>query len=287
MRAATGERASAASGGTETPSWRVVCGDSRDVLTTLEPESVDCVVTSPPYYWQRDYGVEGQIGLEWSIQGYVDNLVSTFRGVWHVLKAAGTVFLVLGDTYYSGRGRPHGHDEKHQARRLGLRAVDASGLGLPRKSLIGIPWRVALALSDDGWTLRSDIIWRRRTALPEPSARDRPWRSFEHIFLLSKSRRYHFDRSALHDEDVWEIEPDRTSVGRGIHYAPFPKELVRRCIDVGCPPGGTVLDPFAGCGTTMVVALEEGRNTVGVDLNPEFCKVAAEALRSPPLSVDA
>ena len=152
--------------------WVLHEGDSRVILPTLERESVDCVVTSPPYYWQRDYDVEGQIGLEASIAGYVDNLRTVFKGLRHVLKSDGTVFLNLGDTYYSAKGLPHGNDAKHRARRFGLRAVDGPGLGLPRKSLIGIPWRVALALQQDGWTLRSAITWVRTTAIPEPTARE-------------------------------------------------------------------------------------------------------------------
>src|SRR5207253_2456628 len=114
----------------------------------------------------------------------------------------GTIFLNLGDTYYSGKGRPHGTDAKHRSRRMTkLRAVDGPGLGLPKKSLIGIPWRVALALQADGWTLRSAIIWARQSAVPEPTAKDRPWRSYEHVFLLTKSRFYYFDRDGLGEDE--------------------------------------------------------------------------------------
>ncbi len=259
--------------------WVLHEGDSRIILPGLEQESVDCVVTSPPYYWQRDYDVAGQIGLESSILGYVDNLRTVFRGLRHVLKSDGTVFLNLGDTYYSAKGLPHGDDAKHRARRFGLRAVDGPGLGLPRKSLIGIPWRVALALQQDGWTLRSAIAWVRTTAIPEPTARDRPWRTYEFVFLLAKGPRYYFNRDGLGaDEDVWVIEPERKSMARGIHYAPYPRELVRRCLSIGCKPGGTVLDPFVGGGTTMDVALEMGYNTVGVELNPDFCELIRSKL---------
>lgn len=260
-------------GAKEGSKWRLYAGDCRSILAELTAESIDCVVTSPPYYWQRDYSAGGQIGLEATIDGYVDHLREVFRQLNRVLKNDGTVFLNLGDTYYSAKGLPHGPDSKHKGRRLGLRAVDGPGLGLPRKSLIGIPWRVALALQADGWTLRSDIIWRKRSAIPEPSAIDRPWRQYEHVFLFSKSPRYYFDRSALgSDEDVWEIEPDRNGVSRGVHYAPFPRELVRRCIAAGCPPHGAVLDPFVGGGTAMFVALEAGRNVTGIELNEDFCQ---------------
>lgn len=270
------------------PTWEVHCGDSRHILKCLPEKSVNCVVTSPPYYWQRDYGVEGQIGQEDSIDGYVRNIVETFAGLWRVLKDDGVVFLNLGDTYYSAKGRPHGRDDKHKERKFArkvLRAVDGPGLGLPRKSLIGIPWRTALALAEAGWTLRSEIIWEKRTSLPEPTARDRPWRQHEHIFLFSKSPRYWFRRDGLAGEEtVWHIEPDRNSASRGKHYAPFPYELVRRCISAGCPADGVVLDPFAGGGTTLAVAKDMGINSIGVELNPEFCELIEHRLREPDIN---
>jgi DNA modification methylase len=253
-------------------------GSAPDVLPALEPGSVDCVVTSPPYFWQRDYGADGQFGMEPTIDGFVDNLRSTFNALRSALAADGTVWLNLGDTYYSAKGRPHGVDGKHQARRMSmLRAVDGPGLGLPRKSLIGIPWRVALAMQADGWTLRSAIIWRSKTSEPEPSAHDRPWRTYEHLFLFSKSPRYWFDRTALDgDEDVWEIEPERNAASRGKHFATFPTALVRRCVLAGCRSGGTVLDPFAGSGTTGAVALDHGRKFVGIDVSSAFLDLAIE-----------
>jgi DNA modification methylase len=263
-------------------SWQIMQGDCRVALTQLAPASVDCVITSPPYYWQRDYGVQGQFGLEPRIDGFVENLREAFAALRPALKDEGTIFLNLGDTYYSAKGRPHGKDDKHRSRRLpGLRAVDGPGLGLPRKSLIGIPWRVALALQEDGWTLRSAIIWVRNSAIPEPTSKDRPWRKYEHIFLFSKTVRYHFDREGLDgEEDVWFIEPDRRSLARGTHYAPYPRKLVERCINTGCPEGGVVLDPFLGGGTTMYVADEMGRSSIGIELNPQFCSLVADYMGS-------
>lgn len=273
--------------------WRLYQGDCSTILGRLPERSVNCVVTSPPYYWQRDYEVDGQYGMEASIDGFVDNLREVFKGIERVLAADGVVFLNLGDTYYSAKGRPHGEDAKHRSRRLpGLRAVDGPGLGLPRKSLIGIPWRVALGLQGDGWTLRSDIIWVRKTAIPEPTAKDRPWRKFEHIFVFSRQPRYYFDRAGLKgEEDVWFIEPDRSAKSRGTHYAPYPIELVERCISAGCPEGGVVLDPFVGGGTTMYQALEMGRQAVGIDLSEAFCSHVRENLHRPdppaaPVSLD-
>lgn len=261
-------------------SWQLYCGDSRKLLSDLPESSVNCVVTSPPYFWQRDYGVDGQLGMEPSIDGFVSNIRDVFSGIKHVLTDDGVVWLNLGDTYYSAKGRPHGKDEKHRSRRMAqLRAVDGPGLGLPRKSLIGIPWRTALALQEDGWTLRAEVIWQRKTAIPEPTAKDRPWRQHEKLFLFSRNPRYFFDRAALNgNEDVWVIEPERNSIARGTHYAPYPRELVERCIATGCPEGGTVLDPFVGGGTTMSVAMEMGRNAVGVELNPDFCSHIANVL---------
>jgi DNA modification methylase len=158
-----------------------------------------------------------------------------------------------------------------------LRAVDGPGLGLPRKSLIGIPWRVALALQDDGWTLRSSIIWQRPASIPEPTARDRPWRTFEHVFLFSKGPRYWFHRPGLvGEEDVWKIvaRPENP----GAHFAPYPIELVQRCLDCGCPRGGVVLDPFVGSGTTMIAALARGSSAIGVELKPEYSGYTMERI---------
>lgn len=269
-------------------SWTLYNGDSKHVSQSLKPESVNCVITSPPYYWQRDYQVDGQFGLESSIDGFVSNLRDTFAAIKPALTKDGVVYLNLGDTYYSAKGRPHGKDAKHRSRRLpGLRAVDGPGLGLPRKSLIGIPWRVALALQEDGWTLRSNIIWVRKSAIPEPTSKDRPWRKFEHIFLLSKSPRYFYNRDGLMgEEDVWFIEPDRNSKARGVHYAPYPKQLVERCISTGCPEGGTVLDPFVGGGTTMYVADEMARSSIGIDLNPDFCDLIARNMNESQPTLD-
>lgn len=261
--------------------WRILNGDVRTALDALAPASVNCVVTSPPYYWQRDYEVDGQIGHEPTIDGYVDAMKAVFRCVRRVLADDGTLFLNLGDTYYSAKGKPHGRDDKHNGRQMmrrHLRAVDGPGLGLPRKSLIGIPWRVALALQSDGWTLRSAVLWERPGSLPEPTAHDRPWRTYEHVFIFSKGPRYFFDRRGLKgDEDIWRIVARPKNPGA--HFAPFPRELVDRCLDVGCKPGGVVLDPFVGSGTTMLAALSRGSPAVGIDLKPEYCDFIVERIR--------
>jgi DNA modification methylase len=260
--------------------WEVHRGDACGVLSTLDPNQFNCVITSPPYYWQRDYKVEGQIGLEWQINDYVSAIANTMDEVKRVLRKDGLLFLNLGDTYYSGKGQPKGVDRKNGARRFGLRAVDASGLGVPQKTTIGMPWRIALEMVGRGWTLRAPIVWRREGSLPEPTAKDRPWRTYEFVFMFSKSRKYHFSRDKLGgEEDVWTIS-ERPKHSKGLHFAAFPDELVSKCLAVGCPMNGRVLDPFAGTGTVLRVALEAGRSATGIDLSPAYCEHMVRTLRS-------
>lgn len=259
--------------------WEIHKGDARNVLKTFQSSSFNCVVTSPPYYWQRDYKAVGQIGQEKTIDGFVKNIAHCMDEVRRVLVADGLLFLNLGDTYYSAKGQPKGEDRKSSARRFGLRAVDASGLGVPRKTIIGIPWRVALEMISRGWILRSPIIWTRKGAIPEPTAKDRPWRTYEMVFMFSKLPRYYFSRAALTaEEDIWMISARRRPNG-GIHAAAYPEELVNKCLEIGCPKGGRVLDPFAGTGTTLRSALNSGRSAVGIDLSEQFCDFMVSQLR--------
>ena len=255
-------------------------GDCRDVLRTLPEGSIDCCVTSPPYFGLRDYGVDGQIGLEPSPDEYVTKLRDAFREVRRVLRDDGTLWLNLGDSTYSGNGQPTKADGKSPNRNWRRRIyhwLDRPGGGLPKKSLLGMPWRVAHALQADGWTLRQEIIWCRPSAFIEPSVKDRPFRQHETIFLLSKSRRYWFDRASLPEESVWHIDPERAVRS---HIAPFPLELARRCILAGCPEGGTVLDPFGGAGTTGLVADRLQRDAVLIELNPEYAAMARNRIQS-------
>jgi len=257
--------------------WDVHRGDSRLVLRAQEADSFACVVTSPPYYWQRDYKVDGQIGLELTIAEYVEAISDTMDEVMRVLAPDGLLFLNLGDTYYSAKGQPKGNDRKNEARRFGLRAVDTGGLGVPRKTTIGIPWRVALEMISRGWTLRSPIIWRREGSLPEPTAKDRPWRSYEMVFMFSKRPRYYFDRSALDgEEDVWTIS--ERAKASGLDTAAFPEQLVAKCLSVGCKPGGRVLDPFVGSGTVIRVATRMSHPALGIDLSERSCEYIAHSL---------
>jgi DNA modification methylase len=264
--------------------WQLFEGDSVSALEKIPDESVDCVVTSPPYFWLRDYGMEGQIGLESTVEGYVSSLCSVMLEIKRVLKKEGILFLNIGDTYYSGKGESQGQDSKSKKRRFGLRAVDKSGgmdIAYQRKSIIGIPWRVAIRMCENGWVLRSPTIWHRDKCLPE-AVRDRPRRSYEYVFMFVKNRKYYFNREPLIsqdiDEDVWTIIPRSRNNGK-VDTAPFPEELVKRCLSIGCPPGGVVLDPFVGSGTTMRVALEQKCPAIGIELNAEFCQYVLSTIK--------
>jgi DNA modification methylase len=199
--------------------------------------------------------------------------------VRRVMRSDALLFLNLGDTYYSGKGEPKGPDRKNRARRFGLRAVDASGLGVPRKTAIGMPWRVALEMISRGWVLRAPIVWQRNGAMPEPTAKDRPWRTYEMVFMFAKSPRYWFNRAALNGvQDVWNISDKRKS-NNGLHSAAFPDALVEKCLALGCPDQGEVLDPFGGSGTVLRVAVKSGRPAVAIDVSDEFCAYMVEQMK--------
>ncbi|MGX5805327.1 DNA-methyltransferase [Bradyrhizobium sp. Arg314] len=262
----------------------VMLGDSTTILKQLPDEIFNVAVTSPPYYWVRDYGYEGQIGHEKSVDMYIDALMAVFDEVKRTLHPEGVFFLNIGDTYYSGNGQPHGSDPRSASRNFArhkVRPVDQSGWDIPKKSMIGVPWKVAFAMQQRGWTLRSDIIWNRVNAFVEPTARDRPYRQYEHVFMFSKQRFYSFDRSKLVEEDVWNIPIERSLRTRETgHNAAFPTELARRCIEVGSPVGGHVLDPFAGSGTTIFTALAHDRNAVGVEMGEDYVDYIATTLQA-------
>lgn len=252
----------------------ILQGDVRDVLATLPDSAFNCCITSPPYFWLRDYGVEGQIGHEPSLHQFVAVLGNVFDQVKRILTTDGVLWLNLGDSYYSGNGQPTGSDPRSSSRnfsRTKLRPLDQSGWDIPKKSLCGVPWLVAFELQRRGWTLRSDVIWCRETALAEPSVKDRPGRQHEYLFLFAKSRRYWFDRTALLEESVWHIPHQRGLDG---HSAAFPTQLVEQCIKAGCPAGGHVLDAFGGAGTTGLVADRLGRDATLIELNPEYIEIA-------------
>ncbi|WP_184145977.1 DNA methyltransferase [Amaricoccus macauensis] len=264
----------------EKQSYKILNADVSVGLRSLPSNFVHTAVTSPAYFWQRDYECEGQIGHEATIEEYVQALVEPFKELKRVLRPDGVFFLNIGDAYYNAKGRPHGRDRKNSGRQLArekLRAVDGPGLGLPRKSLIGLPWRVATAMQSTGWTLRSAVIWERPGSLGEPTAHDRPHRTYENVFIFSKGPKYYFNRAVLGgEEDIWRIaaRPENPHS----HCAPFPTELVDRCLACGCPEEGTVLDPFLGSGTTAISALRSGRSVVGIELNSKYCSEAEQRI---------
>lgn len=315
----------------------IMQGDNRLRLRELDSGSVHTCVTSPPYYGLRDYGVDGQIGLEETPEEYVKNLVEVFREVRRVLRDDGTLWINLGDSYASstkgsgGIGKStlgsasggngisaEGIIRSQQRQSMTTRHFDLKQTGLKPKDLIGIPWRVAFALQADGWYLRSDVIWSKPNPMPE-SVTDRPTKSHEYIFLLSKSERYYYDHEAIKEpvtastliRMVQDIDSQRGSdranaggktngvmkaVGDGsernkrtvwtvstasfseAHFATFPPKLIEPCILAGSPVGGIVLDPFNGAGTTGLVAMQHGREYIGIELNPEYIEITERRL---------
>lgn len=299
--------------------WNVIQGDALAVLASLPDESVDCCVTSPPYWGLRDYGHSGQMGLEETPEDYVKAMVDLFREVRRVLKPQGTLWLNLGDSYNNFRSQMGPGQAVRGREKLNGKPAEKSKRrgwdGLKEKDLIGIPWRVAFALQSDGWWLRQDIIWHKPNPMPE-SVTDRCTKAHEYVFLLSESERYHFNHEAIREDAVGKTHHDRTggryaapgqvahtgsrlretlqSDGKrnkrdvwtiptkpfkGAHFAVMPEALVEPCILAGCPAGGLVLDPFTGSGTVGAVALRLGRRFVGAELNPIYAEMARERIR--------
>ena len=248
---------------------KIFRGDALEVLIALPDNYVDCCVTSPPYYNQRDFGVAGQIGREDTPEEYVERLTDIFREVRRVLKPDGTLWLNTSDSYAGNS--------------IGSRT---KAFGIKPKDMIGIPWMLALSLRNDGWYLRSDIIWNKTNAMPSP-VRDRPVSSYEHIFLLSKSPKYYYDLDALKElsadgsatmrrgRDVWNLSKNNA---QNPHYSAYPVGLAERCILAGCKSDGVVLDPFAGSGTTGIAALRNGRDCLMIELNPRYCDFAEKRI---------
>ena len=347
----------------ETEHGTIYCGDSLDVLSGMADESVDCCITSPPYWGLRDYGTaewEGgdaecehkvgrfeyavnekqasnngsaghqakdicpkcgairkdkQLGLEKTPEEYVANMVQLFREVKRVLKDDGVLWLNLGDSYASNGCYLHSWMEKHPEKKhlhtknaekyKDTPAFRGGEYRIKPKDLVGIPWRVAFALQADGWWLRQDIIWHKPNPMPE-SVRDRCTKSHEYIFMLTKSARYYFDSEAIKEnrESVCTRKrtsafrqqnelPDQTltTIGRNkrsvwtvttkpykeAHFATYPPDLILPCVKAA-RPDAVILDPFFGSGTTGLVAIQNGRQYIGIDLNPDYCAIAAKRI---------
>lgn len=290
-------------------------GDVRSVLPALPAGSAQTCVTSPPYWGLRDYGVDGQIGSEPTFEEFTDNMLEVARGIRHVLADDGTLWLNMGDSYSGGPRRDEDFNERWHGKAFGKKTTNATRpkrqISLSPKNLIGQPWRIALALQEDGWILRSCIVWHKPNAMPE-SVTDRPSNAHEFIFLMAKQPRYYYDVDAtrkpqktkgerhegasayredhpsawsvrsrkLHPKgtnlrNVWEV---CTSPYPDAHFATFPEKLIEPCILAGAPEGGVVLDPFMGSGTTAAVARRLGRHAIGVELNEEYLRLAADRL---------
>ena len=299
-------------------------GDCLEVLRGMDSESVNCCVTSPPYWGLRDYGEDGQLGLESTPEEYVSKMVGVFREVRRVLRDDGTLWLNLGDSYASGGVNRQGKGSNSlDAGRFDFDCrVESHGIsrglapGFKPKDLVGIPWRVAFALQADGWYLRQDIIWSKPNPMPE-SVTDRCTKAHEYIFLMSKNAKYWYDHEAIKADgggggrfngSPTYARNDRNDAGRrdanaaikanrrsvwtvttapfkDAHFAVFPPKLIEPCILAGCPKGGTVLDPFMGSGTTLYVAKERGRKGVGIELNEQYIEIAKKRLKQEVLAL--
>jgi DNA modification methylase len=305
-------------------SVRILHGDVRERLAELPDGSFDCIVTSPPYWGLRDYGVAGQIGLEPTLTEYLDTMVSVCRELRRVLKPSGTFWLNIGDCYRTAppgnkpgtmkgcSGLPNS-SENLERRRQEYGRKDFGEL--KNKDLAMVPNRLAIRLQEDGWYVRSEIIWHKPNPMPE-SVTDRPTSSHEKIWLLTKSERYAYDADAIREtsitrdprrpytsegakamdgRDEWRSGEKRdggdftlrnarnvwtiaTQPYSGAHFATFPPELAERCIKAGCPIGGHVLDPFGGAGTTGMVADRLGRGATLIELNPAYVSIIKNRL---------
>ncbi len=265
----------------------IITGNALTALKQLPADIIQTCITSPPYWGLRDYGIPDQIGTEMDISEYLDKLVKVFREVKRVLKPDGTFWLNIGDGYTSGGRTYRAPDKKtdngHIVRGLPFRPPTPAGL--KPKDLLGLPWRLAFLLQEDGWYLRADIIWFKPNILPE-SVKDRPTIAHEYVFLLTKNERYYYDYQAIlepaasgkgyrNKRSVWTVN---TEPYPEAHFATFPPALVLPCILAGSKPGDLVLDPFLGSGTTGLVALQQRRYFIGIELNPEYCTLAEKRL---------
>jgi len=259
------------------------CGDAIEILPRLSPASVQAAISSPPYWGLKDYGTTDQLGHEATPQLFIERLTAIYRALRPVLRGDGTLWLNLGDSYITNPGNGRG-GARVDGGTPNRSAADKRGAGLANKNLVGIPWRVALAMQDDGWILRSDVIWEKPNVKPD-GAKDRPTVSHEYLFLFARSQRYVFntkeiaeasrDGGARNRRTVWRIP---TRPYRGAHFACWPPALADLMVTASTNVGDTVLDPFFGAGTTCLAARELGRRTIGIEVNPQYCDLALKRL---------
>jgi DNA modification methylase len=293
-------------------------GNCIDKIKELKDNSIDCVVSSPPYFGLRDYGVDGQFGLEKSYQEYIANTVKVFETFKPKLKDTATIWWNVGDSYSSGLRKSTTNQSLRGSKDYGVTRTPVQN-GIKEKDLLMIPNRVAIALQDDGWWIRSEIIWHKPNPMPE-SVKDRPTNSHEKIWLITKNKKYYYDADAIREpctestkqryksgwngnekrdfpgsqqnnfskyigsekskqdalkgknkRNVWTVT---TKPCKEAHFATFPKDLIEPCIKAGCPENGIVLDPFGGAGTTGIVAKSLNRQSILIELNSEYIKIA-------------
>mgnify|MGYP003651957816 FL=1 len=292
---------------------KILQGNCIDKIKELEDNSIDCVVSSPPYFGLRDYGVDGQFGLEKTYQDYLANTVKIFKTFKPKLKDNATIWWNVGDSYSSGKRKTTTNQSLRGNKNYGVTRTPVQD-GIKEKDLLMIPNRVAIALQDEGWYIRSEIIWHKPNPMPE-SVRDRPTSCHEKIWLITKSKKYYYDSDAIREplaasslnrlnqdlknqkgstrgnggmksngnmkavgnketrnkRNVWTIT---TKPFKDAHFATFPKDLIEPCIKAGCPEGGVVLDPFGGSGTTGIVATQNNRNAILIELNQKYIDIA-------------
>ena len=326
---------------------KILHGNCIDKIKELDDNSIDCVVSSPPYFGLRDYGVEGQFGLEKTYQEYLSNTVKIFKTFKPKLKDNATVWWNVGDSYSSGKRTSTTNQSLRGNKNYGVTRTPVQE-GIKEKDLLMIPNRVAIALQDAGWYIRSEIIWHKPNPMPE-SVRDRPTSCHEKIWLITKNKKYYYDADAIKEpitdttairllqknidnqkgssranggmksngnmkamgrkkfdknmggsgasfvdhsgykkaDGTYMINPTRnkrnvwsvtTKPFKGSHFATFPKDLIEPCIKAGCPENGTVLDPFGGAGTTGIVSALNNRNSILIELNSEYIKIAEDRI---------
>ena len=293
------------------PWWvnTVQCGDALELLQLLPNGSINCCITSPPYWQLRNYGMEGQLGLEPSINGYLLSLGKVFQEVWRVLKPNGTCWVNLGDTFAGNKKCNSDPKPQRELHNIQLRKQTRR---FPAKCLLQIPSRFAISMCDQGWILRNEIVWHKPNCMPS-SAKDRFTVDFEKIFFFTKSPKYWFETQwEPYKTDVWKLQRVRetrdyflkapyqrnfprryrpegrikrcvwsvtTKCYSGAHAAVFPEDLMETPISAGCPEGGIVLDPFCGSGTTLLTAKRLNRQYLGIDLNPEYATLAEKRIK--------